>query len=96
MALTQKDLDAIKELIEITIDEKFDKRLGLESNQTLDNKFSYLLTRDEFYEQTDKLMKELKDMREELTVTTGRVSIHSDEIEALQKIHPDNKHLSTV
>lgn len=94
MSLTQSDLDAIKNLIEITIDEKFEGRLGLSPDQTLDEKFNHLPTKEEFYNKTDELIKELRDMREELTILNGRVSIHSDQIEALKKLHPKGKHQS--
>lgn len=59
--LTQKDLDEINKLI----DKKFDEKL------------KYLPTKDEFFGAMDKLMKELKAMREEVTVVTG----YKDQIE---------------
>ena len=63
--LTQKDLEEIKQLL----DKEFDKRL------------KFLPTREEFYAKTDEVMGELKTIREQQELITGRVSIHSDQLE---------------
>lgn len=60
--LTQKDLDEIEKLI----DEK------------LDDKISGLPTKDEFYNKMDEVMFELKAIREENTLATGKLSEHTD------------------
>lgn len=52
----------------------------------------YLPTKEEFYDQTDKLMEELKAVREEQAMLSQHSKDHSDAIEALQKIHPNNSH----
>lgn len=52
----------------------------------------YLPTKEEFYDQTDKLMEELKTVREEQSMLSQHSKDHSDAIEALQKIHPNNSH----
>ena len=41
----------------------------------------HLPTKDQFYTKMDEVMGELKAIREEQTLTTGRVSQHSDDIE---------------
>ena len=63
--LTQKDFDKIETLI--------DKKL--------EEKLKYLPTKEEFFSKMDELMKELKDMREEFTLLSGRQSEHSDQLD---------------
>lgn len=70
----------LNDLFDIKLDEKFKDKLG------------NLPTKKEFYEQTDKLMKEVKDSREEQSMLSPHSSDHSDAIKALQKIHPHNSH----
>ena len=41
----------------------------------------YLPTKDEFYTKMDEVMGELKAIREEQTLITGRVSGHTDTLE---------------
>jgi hypothetical protein len=55
--LDPSDLDAIRDLIEVTIDEKLD--------QKLDEKLRFLPTKDDFYSKMDEVMGELKTIREE-------------------------------
>ena len=90
MVLTKSDFDALKDLMEVTIDEKLEEKL----DQKLDEKLKYLPTKDEFYERTDQIMTELKDMREEMTVFNGRVADHGDRLEDLEKIHPHGHHVA--
>lgn len=73
--LTRNDLDQIEKLIE----EKFSEKL------------KFLPTKDEFYRKMDEVMGELKAIREELAAVTGRVSIHSDQLDAsaLLSINPE-------
>ena len=72
------DLQAIKDLIEVTVDEKLDEKL--------DEKWRHLPTKDEFYGTMDKIMGELKAIREEVAVLGHQVSDHEDR---LQKIESD-------
>ncbi|MBU2035842.1 hypothetical protein KKC36_00065 [Patescibacteria group bacterium] len=72
MSLTQRDLNAIKDLIGITIDEAMGKKL--------DEKLSKFLTKEEFFNRMDEVMSELKIIREETTVLTHQVSNHEDRI----------------
>ncbi|MDP1710177.1 MAG: hypothetical protein Q8L28_01010 [bacterium] len=69
MSLTNNDLKLIKEVMKITIDEELDVKLEEKFNE----KLRLLPTKKEFFEQTDKLMKELRDMREEHMMLSHRV-----------------------
>lgn len=77
MALTQRDLDAIEELI----------------NEKLDEKIKGLPTKNEFYSKMDEVIGELKSMREEFTLIVPRVSGHEERIAALEEIHPQGTHI---
>ena len=79
MALSMKDLDEIRDLVVEIVDEKIRS----------------LPSKEEFFEWMDKLMKELKDIREEITVLSGHSSDFSDRIEKLEKIHPQGTHAQT-
>jgi len=63
--LTQKDFDQIEGLI----DEK------------LDEKIKFLPSKDEFYSKMDDIMGELKAIREEQEIITGKTSEYNDTIE---------------
>lgn len=80
MTITQTEFEEIEKLIRDTVKEEI----------------SHLPTKDEFYKWMDKLMSELKSIREDHTVLIGQVTRHTQEIESLQKIHPNNKHFSTL
>jgi hypothetical protein len=74
--LDNDDLKAIKQLIEVTFDEKVDERL--------DEKLSHLPTKDEFYEKMDEVMGELKAIREEQAVQGQHLSDHEDRIQKIE------------
>jgi len=84
MTLTDKDLQAIKELTEVTLEEKLDV--------VLEEKLSHLPTKDEFFAKMDDVMGGLKEIREEKTVLAHQSSGHDKQIESLEKIHPSGKH----
>ena len=86
MALTVKDLQALRELVETIVDERLDEKL--------DEKLSHLPTKDEFYKETLKILKKLDNVETAMKLTTSRVSTHSDKIEKLKKIHPSYQHAS--
>lgn len=80
MTLTNDDFKNIKELIKISLDE----------DETLVRKddIKHLPTKDEFYEQTDKIMGELKAVREEITTLSDlnrKVNDHDARIEKVEK-----------
>ena len=74
--LDNDDLKAIKQLIEVTFDEKFDEKL--------DEKLSYLPSKEEFYGKMDEVMGELKAIREEKAVQGPRLSNHEDRIQKIE------------
>lgn len=76
--LTQTDYDEVEELVRKVVKEET----------------SHLPSKDEFYEANDKLMGELKAIRENTEVGNSIIARHSDEIEKLQKIHPKYSHAS--
>lgn len=80
MALTTNDLRLIKDIVKITIDEELDVKLEEKFNE----KLGALPNKEEFYEQTDKIMKELKDIREEHTILTNKV--YEDHETRMEKI----------
>jgi hypothetical protein len=60
--LDNDDLNAIKNMIDVAFLEKLDEKL--------DEKLMYLPTKDELYSTMDKVMGELKAIREEVAVCT--------------------------
>lgn len=66
------------------------------ATEPLEEKIKNLPTRDEFFTTMSEVMGELKTIREEITVLSDRQSIHSDQIEALESIHPGGKHTPTL
>jgi hypothetical protein len=74
--LDSEDLKAIKDLIEVTIEDVIDlKELVIKEH------LSHLPTKDEYYTKMDEVMGELKAIREEAAVLGHQVSDHSDRIE---------------
>jgi len=60
MALTNKDLMAIKDLMEVTFDERLDD--AIENRIATKDDISHLPTKDEFYGKMDEVMGELKEI----------------------------------
>lgn len=87
MKLTNDDLNAFKSIVEIALEEKIDEK-GLVTKKDL----KYLPTKDEFYEETLKILKKLDDLEVEKDVLSSHSSNHTDRIEALEKLHPNSKH----
>ena len=77
MSLTQKDLDAIKDLVGITIDEVMERKL--------DEKLKNFPTKEEFFNRMDEVMSELKVIREETTVLSHQVSKHEDRVTEVEQ-----------
>jgi hypothetical protein len=77
--LDSDDLKAIKDLMEVTIDQAIEKR-GLVTKSDI----SHLPTKDEFYEQTGEILKSLDNLEEEKDVLSHQVSGHSDRIEKIE------------
>jgi hypothetical protein len=77
--LDDNDLKAIKDLIEVTVEEVIDKK-GVAIKDHIGN----LPTKDEFYGKMDQVMGELKTIREEVAVLGHQVSNHGDRLEKLE------------
>lgn len=63
--LTQKDLDEIEKILSEQIGEKT----------------KFLPTKDDFYNKMDEMMIELKTIREEQSLITGKSAEHTDTLE---------------
>lgn len=79
--------DAIKQAMELVLDEK-------EVITKSDLKF--LPSKEEFYEQTLKILKSLDDLKMEKDLLAAHSKDHTDRIEALEKIHPHGKHATII
>lgn len=78
---TLTDAD-IKLLREVFVDKvEFDDRV----RKIVTEATGHLPTREEFYEQTEKLYKRQTDLEEEKDLLSHRVSKHSDQIERIEK-----------
>jgi hypothetical protein len=74
-----KDIGSIKNLITLAVDGAIEGN-GLVTKTDI----SHLPTKDEFYEQTGKILKRLEDLEEEKDILSGRVSNHGDRIEKIE------------
>jgi len=77
--LDDADLKAIKDLMEVTIDEVLDKK-----EVVVKGDLSHLPTKDEFYEQTGEIIKRLDNLEQEKDVLSHQVSRHEDRIEKIE------------
>lgn len=78
--LTDADLEAIKALMEVTIDEKIEEKKLVTRTD-----IRHLPTKEEFYQSQDELMTEVKTIREEQTVQAHQVSRNAEEITKIKK-----------
>jgi len=90
MTKTKKEIDIIK-VIKEAVSEVFEEK-GAVTKEDL----KYLPTKDEFYEETLKILKGIEDLKDEKDILSHQVSDHSDRIEKLEKIHPQGKHLAAI
>jgi hypothetical protein len=104
--LTKQDLKQIKSVVEEVVEKKIkplptrdelEKRIKLlatkDDIKNLEEKIKYLPTTDVFLTKMDEVIGELQKTRDEHDSLTYRVSVHSDEISALQDLHPNNQHV---
>ena len=77
MALTDKDLIAIKQLLRDEIDQALEKKL--------EEKLRIFPTREEFFSHMDEIVTELKAMRQELTIQGHQVRNQEDRISNLEE-----------
>jgi len=78
--LTQTDVNEVGNIVEEKIEEKTKN----------------LPTKDEFFTQTLKVLSKLDDLEVAMKIVSSRQSEHSDQIEALEKIHPHGRHSATA
>lgn len=78
--LTQSDFGKIEEIV--------DEKVG--------EKIKNLPTKDEFFEETLKVLKKLDNLEEAMDIVSSRQTKHGDQIEALEKIHPHGSRSSLV
>ena len=72
-------LQAIKQLIEVTIDEAIEEK-GLVTKEHI----SHLPPKEEFFGKMDEVMGELKAIREELPIQSHRLSKHEDRFQKIE------------
>lgn len=74
----------------------FDESLEVKLDEKLDEKFKDKLgnlpTKDQFYEETLKIMKRLDNIEEQTKMLSSRTYDNTDKIDKLEKIHPQNSH----
>jgi len=85
--LTKNDLLQIDSAInkrvnplEEKMEEKFEK---------IEDRIKLLPTKDEFFEKMSDVMGELKAIREQQEIITGKTSDHEDRLVALEQLHPE-------
>ena len=77
--LDGNDFQAIKELIEVPVEEVIERKELVTRGD-----LSHLPTKDEFYEKMDEIMGELKAIREEQTVQSKHLSNHEDRLHKIE------------
>jgi hypothetical protein len=77
--LDSDDLKAIKDLIEVTVEDVIERKELVTKSD-----ISHLPTKDEFYGTMDKVMGELRAIREEVSVLGHQVSENDDRIDKLE------------
>jgi predicted nuclease with TOPRIM domain len=90
MALTQNDKDFIKQLLDDVLEYKLDEKIGEKVKEYVGS----LPTKEEFNSRMDEIMGELKTIREEMTMLSGRTYDNTDRLDQLEKIHPDYTHVA--
>ena len=68
------------------------KRLEKAIDKKLEERLKNIPTKHEFFNAMDKLMKELKAMREEHQIAVPRIYDHEERISSLEEIHPSGQH----
>ena len=79
MVLTEPDINEIRKIVK----------------EEVSGATSYLPNKDEFYAENDKLMVELKAIRENQEAEVGRRRNIEERVEKLEDIHPKGQHIAT-
>ena len=80
MALSDDEFKALEDLIDQKLEEKAETTLATKDD------IKHLPTKEEFYDQSDKLMTELSAVRQEITILSGLQSQVHDHEERLEKV----------
>lgn len=83
-----KLLKKIKVMFDESLDVKLDEKLDEKFNDKLGN----LPTKDQFYDQTLKVLTKLDSIETQMKMLSSRTYDNTDKIEKLEKIHPHNSH----
>ena len=102
MALTKRDLASIelvvrqiiRESVPVIVRNEVDKALDVKLEAKFNEKLKNFITKDEFYKMADKILSELSDLRDEVTLSASHASVDDlqDRTSALEQIHPQGKH----
>lgn len=86
--LTKKDLENIRSLVEVVVEEALEERLEISVSTALDRKLGedYMERIGRIEDNTDAAVKISSDTQQELVVTQAKVDRHEEEIENLQSI----------
>lgn len=82
MKIIKSDLQVFEDLIDRKIEEKAETLLATKDD------IKHLPSKEEFYSESDKLMTELKAVREEITILSDlnrKVNDHEERIEKVEK-----------
>jgi len=83
MALTDEDIKALKDLMKVSFTETAD-----EMKLVTKDDINHLPNKDEFYKQTEKILKRLDGLEKEKDVLSHQVSNHEDRIKNLESHLP--------
>ncbi len=78
MMLTKGDLVKVKQIVDESVEEGLEEKLGK--------------LKSDFYDHIDPILKEVVASREEREITAAKLSEHTEEIETLKNIHPKGTH----
>lgn len=102
MTLTNDDIKKLSNLIDNRLDLKklsdlIDNRLDLKLSQQ-EEKFEAHTTKlkSDFHNEIGPILKEVVTARDERPLMNSNISKHTDQISALEKLHPHGKHQLAV
>ena len=85
MPLTPDDLNAIRDLFGLVLDQQLEEKLA--------ERLKAFPTRDDFFASMDRILGELKAIRDEQTSLSHLVVRHEDRLAVLEALHPDGQHV---
>lgn len=87
MAIDSTDITKILNGVQQMID-----HAASELRDDLTEKISHLPTKDEFYEETERIYSRLSTVEDEDAIKAEHISRHDNRLTDLEKIHPAGKH----